>query len=229
MATTLEQFLIEDQLFCCDANETVDEKVNESGDGSIEANRNYTNCNASENIENFEQQQEDGVQSDDTSSSSNMDKNQVVDDERPNTSKINDSYKNVNATYNSKYQVSHASKLHCYTKPRKYHVNHSRHRGVCRKPSIAVRNFSRLQNPEIIDVDLVVHGVNDKILNDVERGTTSISLHSLKRCGIDTSGIENPKKKHRTNLDAAEYFVSEIDDFPLSYKSHAVRPRTHRT
>lgn len=226
MATKLEQFLIEDQLFHDDAKEKV-EHVNEAGDGICGPNSNNTNINESRDFLNFEQER---VQSDDTNNSSNMDKNRFVD-ERPAILNIYESNENANQTMSTaemliethssqQMAMPHATetfKLHCQPKSTKCHTIHNRIYGVCGKSSPTKCN-------------LVVHDEHDALLNEVERGTTCVSLHSYKRDCIDGADIGNARKKYRMNLDAAENFGSEFDESTVdepssshfSYKSHAL-------
>lgn len=241
MATVLEQFLIEDRLFRHYSNET----VNAYGDGASESTYNTTKCNQSEEIEQFEQQKED-VWSLDTANSSNTGKNQVFVDERerPITFKIDEMNQSEDAAYGSKDQVSHAidrSKLYCHANHKCRHDNHtgwhanrSGCHGVGGKSSIDARNCPRVQSSEAVDVDLDVHGVNDEFLNEVKRGTTSISLVSRKRHNTNVPAAENSAKKiQRMNSDAAEHFTTEnneslleqtdVSSSSLPFKSRASR------
>lgn len=232
VATQLEQFLIEDQLFLDDANEKGNQ-VNEAGDDAKGTNFNSGNRNESEILANFEQQQpkhqqdEEEVLSVDSNNSAHMDKNQVVDaEQRPTVLEVNESSRNV--------------EFQCHTKPKNCQTNHSCPHGFYGKSLNVMHNLSKVQNPEMIDVNLVVHGVDNKILNEVKRGTANLSLRSRKRHSSDDDAAASAKKKHRMNVFEADNTESEFDEFwvgrspssspsgspstpPMPFKSHALR------
>lgn len=202
VASTLERYLIEDQLFRDEPHWPVDE-VNECGDGASVPNGSNIDYNKFEDLENFDQQEVKFVPSDEAKESRNMDQIHVIDDgdddEKPTMLKIEE------------------PKSDCEPKPRNSQTHHKCHHCVCCKSLVAARNFPRAQSPKIVDVDLVVHGVDDHILEEVECGTANISLISRKQHGKDAlQPIENTSRKRcRKNLIKAEHFPWEMDEYAI--------------
>lgn len=235
----LEQFLIEDQLFREDEDECgTGDEVTESAEMANATNHINIDCNKSENLRNIDQQKEvfqTELQSNDTNDTNEtptMDRKQMVDDDKqPTMLKIGETNRKV-LPCSAKQLMSQAtdqSKLHGHIKPREWQTNSNCHLGVCGKSTDAPRNVAKVQNPEIVDVDLVVHGINNEILEEVERGTTSISLFSRKRHGTDASPpIQNTTKKrrYRVNLNAAENFRGGNDGFTTEQSSSSPPPPT---
>lgn len=208
MATILEQYLIEDQLFRDDECEMADE-VNEPGDVPNKTNSNKIDGNTAEMLENFVQQEVKSVMSHESEESPNLDENQMVgdnsDDQQPTTLEASE------------------SKSHRKTKSKGSQTEQKCRQCGSGNLLDASRNLPEVRNRDSIDVDVVVLGLNHDTLEEVERGTTSILLCSRKRRGQDASPpIE--KKRYRMNLNYDEYGIEQSPSPPpMTFKSRGSR------